>query len=72
MNGISLSTTKAEYIPAGSCYIQVLQMKQMLSDYGIIQKQLLMFYDNISSMNITKNHVQHRKTKHIDISHHII
>lgn len=31
-----------------------------------------MYYDNMSAFNITKNHVQHRKTKQIDIRHHFI
>ncbi|XP_022853063.1 uncharacterized protein LOC111374599 [Olea europaea var. sylvestris] len=34
-NSISLSTSKVEYIVAGSCCTQLLWMKQMLSDYGI-------------------------------------
>lgn len=32
-NCISLSTVEAEYIAAGSCYTQMLWMKQMLWDY---------------------------------------
>lgn len=36
-NCVSLSTAEAEYIAAGSCYTQLLWMKQMLRDYGIVQ-----------------------------------
>ena len=35
-NSISLSTAEAEYITTGSCYTQLLWMKQMLADYGIV------------------------------------
>ena len=31
-----------------------------------------MFCDNTSAINISKNLVQHSKTKHIDIRHHFI
>lgn len=44
----------------------------MLNDYGIIQQQLIMYCDNTSAINITKNHVQHSKSKHIGIRYHFI
>ena len=34
-NSVSLSTSEAEYIVAGSCYTQLLCMKKLLHDYGI-------------------------------------
>ena len=71
-NSISLSTTKAEFIVAGSCCIQLFWMKQMLEDYGIVQDTLTVFCDNTSAINISKNRVQHFRTKHIDIRHHFI
>lgn len=71
-NSISLSTAEAEYIAAGSCCTQLLWMKQMLEDYGIDQDTLTVFCDNTSAINISKNPVQHSRTKHIDIRHHFI
>jgi hypothetical protein len=47
-------------------------MKQMLSDYGIEQGTITLFCDNISAINISKNPVQHSRTKHIDIRYHFI
>ena len=47
-------------------------MKQMLADYGIVQDTLIVYCDNTSAINISKNHVQHSRTKHIDIRHHFI
>ena len=71
-NSISLSTTEAEYITAGSCCTQLLWMQKFLHDYGICQEHLTIYYDNTSAINISKNSVQHSQTKHIEIRHHFI
>ena len=44
----------------------------MLADYGIILDNFIVFCDNISGINISKNPIQHSRTKHIDIHHHFI
>ena len=44
----------------------------MLADYGIVQDTLIEYFDNTSAINISKNPVQHSRTKHIDICHHFI
>ena len=69
---ISLSTVKAEYIAANSCCTQLLWMQKLLLDYGICQEHLTIYYDNTSAINISKNLVQHSRTKHIEIRHHFI
>jgi hypothetical protein len=69
---ISLSTAEAEYIAAGSCCTQLLWMKKLLCDYGFTQDTMVIHYDNTSAINISKNPVQHSRTKHIDIRHHFI
>ena len=71
-NSIYLSTAEAEYIATGSYCTQLLWMKQMLEDYGIVQEKLTVYCDNTSAINISKNPVQHSRTKHIDIRHHFI
>ncbi|XP_062020716.1 secreted RxLR effector protein 161-like [Rosa rugosa] len=71
-NCISLSTAEAEYVAAGSCCTQMLWMKQMLRDYGISKGKLTIFCDNSSAINISKNPVQHSRTKHIDMRYHFI
>jgi hypothetical protein len=71
-NSISLSMVEAEYIAAGSGCTQLLWMKQMLVDYGFNQGTLTLFCDNMSAINISKNPIQHSKTKHIDIRHYFI
>ena len=69
-NFVSLSTAEAEYIAAGSCCTQLLWMKKLLHDYGIPQDTICVFYDNTSAINLSKNLVQHSKSKHIEIQYH--
>ena len=66
-NSISLSTAEAEYIVAGSCCTQLLWMKKLLHEYEIPQEMMSVFYDNTSAINLSKNLVQHSKSKHIEI-----
>jgi hypothetical protein len=42
-NSVALSTAEAEYISAGSCYAQLLWMKQTLLDYGVNSRKFLFF-----------------------------
>ena len=44
----------------------------MLKDYGINQGTMNILCDNSSAINISKNHVLHSRTKHIEICHHFI
>ena len=69
---MSLSTTEAEYIAAGSSCSQLVWMKQMLKEYNVEQDVLILYYENLSAINISKNPIQHSRTKHIDIRHHFI
>ena len=71
-NFVSLSTAEAEYIAAGSCCTQLLWMKKLLHDYGIPQDTICVFCDNTSAINLSKNPVQHSKSKHIEIRYHFI
>ena len=51
------STTKAEYVAAGSCCAQLLWMRQTLKDYGVICDKVPLWCDNelniIDSSNVT-------------------
>lgn len=45
-NYVSLSTTEAEYIAIGSCYMQLMWTKEMSADYGIDTGSFLVYRDN--------------------------
>ena len=61
-----------EYIAVESCCAQLSWIKQQLKDYGIDQNKILLKYDNTSTINLTKNFIQHSKIKYIKIRHHFI
>ena len=44
-------------------------MKQTLVDYGITSTTSPIMCDNTSAINLSKNLIQHSRTKHIDIWH---
>ena len=47
-------------------------MKKMIHDCKIPQDTMCMFYDNTSAINLSKNLVQHSKSKHKEICYHFI
>ena len=70
---ISLSIAEAKYIVDASCCTQVVCMKKKLEDLLVKYKEpIIIHYDNTSSINISKNHVMHCKTKHIPIKYHFL
>ncbi|XP_058783673.1 secreted RxLR effector protein 161-like [Vicia villosa] len=66
-NYVSLSTAEAEYIAVGSNCSQLVWMKQMLNEYTVSLNVMTLYCDNLSAINISKNPIQHSRTKHIDI-----
>lgn len=44
----------------------------MLKEYNVIQDVMTLYCDNMISINIFNNPVQHSHTEHIDIRHHFI
>ena len=47
-------------------------MKQTLSDFNLSFEHVPIKCDNTSAINISKNPVQHSRTKHIEIRHHFL
>ncbi|KAL6337946.1 hypothetical protein AAG906_005411 [Vitis piasezkii] len=56
----------------GLCCAQILWMKQTLSDFNLSFEHVPIKCDNTSAINISKNPVQHSRTKHIEIRHHFL
>ena len=47
-------------------------MQQTLQDFGIVLNKSTIYCDNTSAINLSKNPINHSRTKHIDIRHHFI
>nr|GEV12177.1 hypothetical protein [Tanacetum cinerariifolium] len=67
---LAISTTEAEYVSAGKACQQVLWMKQALIDYDVRIDDVSIMCDNTGAIDLSKNPVQHSRTKHIKICHH--
>ncbi|GJW95357.1 hypothetical protein Tco_0175029 [Tanacetum coccineum] len=69
---LAISMTEAEYIFAGKACQQALWMKQALIDYGIRLDDVPIMCDSKGAIDLSKNPVQHSRTKHIEIRHHFL
>ncbi|GJY27522.1 hypothetical protein Tco_0403289 [Tanacetum coccineum] len=69
---LAISMTEAEYVFAEKACQQALWMKQALIDYGIRLDDVPIMCDNKGAIDLSKNPVQHSRTKHIEIRHHFL
>ncbi|GJZ50839.1 retrovirus-related pol polyprotein from transposon TNT 1-94 [Tanacetum coccineum] len=69
---LAISTTEAEYVSARKACQQALWMKQTLIDYDIRLDYVLFMCDNKGAIDLSKNLIQHSRTKHIEIRHHFL
>lgn len=68
-----LSTTEAEYVAASAAARESIWLRKLLSDIGCpCDKETALFVDNQSAIQLVKNPVYHKRTKHIDIHYHFI
>jgi hypothetical protein len=72
-SSLSLFIAEAEYIAAATCCNHVLRMKQTLKDIQVdYDDTILIFFDNTSTISISKNPFIHSKMKHILIKFHFL
>ncbi|GJR92550.1 retrovirus-related pol polyprotein from transposon TNT 1-94 [Tanacetum coccineum] len=69
---LAISMTEAEYVSAEKACQQALWMKQALIDYGICLNDIPIMCYNKGNIDLSKNPVQHSRTKHIEICHHFL
>ncbi|GJZ31146.1 retrovirus-related pol polyprotein from transposon TNT 1-94 [Tanacetum coccineum] len=67
---LAISTTEAEYVSAEKACQQALWMKQALIDYDVRLDDVPIMCDNKGAIDLSKNPMQHSRTKHIKIRHH--
>ncbi|GKD26557.1 retrovirus-related pol polyprotein from transposon TNT 1-94 [Tanacetum coccineum] len=69
---LAISTTEAEYVSVEKACQQALSMKQALIDYDIRLDDVPIMCDNKGAIDLSKDPVQHSRTKHIEIRHHFL
>nr|GEW46994.1 retrovirus-related Pol polyprotein from transposon TNT 1-94 [Tanacetum cinerariifolium] len=69
---LAISTTKAEYVSAKKACQQALWMKQALINYDIQLDDVHIICDNKGAVDLSKNPVQHSRTKHLKIRYHFL
>nr|GEU83697.1 copia protein [Tanacetum cinerariifolium] len=69
---LTISTIEAGYVSAGKACQQALWMKQDLIDYDVRLDDVPIMCDNKVAIDLSKNPVQHSRTKHIEIRHHFL
>ncbi|GJS64091.1 retrovirus-related pol polyprotein from transposon TNT 1-94 [Tanacetum coccineum] len=69
---LAISTTEVEYVSARKAWQQALWMKQDLIDYDVRLDDVPIMCDNKGAIDLSKNPVQHSRTKHIEIRYHFL
>ncbi|GKV24576.1 hypothetical protein SLEP1_g34169 [Rubroshorea leprosula] len=72
-NTVARSSAEAEYRAIANAVAEVLWVRQLLSELHVFLHSPPMVYcDNISSIYMSLNPVQHQRTKHIEIDIHFV
>jgi hypothetical protein len=70
---VSISSAEAEYVAATSTSCQAVWLRRILKDMSHTENDPTpLFYDNTLAIYLSKNHVFHKKIKHIDSHFHFI
>ncbi|GKB49014.1 hypothetical protein Tco_0899767 [Tanacetum coccineum] len=69
---LAIFTFEAAYVSAEKACQQALWMKQALIDYDIRFDDVMIMCDNKGVIDLSKNPVQHSRTKHFKIRHHFL
>ena len=68
---IALSSTEAEYRGAAVAACEVAWLQMLLGDLGIqVQVPIVIYCDNLSSIQLARNPVFHARKKHIEVHYH--
>ncbi|XP_076881687.1 secreted RxLR effector protein 161-like [Bidens hawaiensis] len=72
-NTAALSSTEAKYIASIAATCQAIWLRRILDDLKFIQKNAtIIYYDNKSTICLSKNLIMHSRSKHIELKHHFV
>ena len=70
---VALLSTEAEYRGAAVATCEVAWINKLLHDFGLqAHKKVVLYCDNLSSIQLARNPVFHARTKHIEVHYHFI
>ena len=69
---VALLSCEAEYIALAAAVQEGMYLTQMMKDIGEISGPVLIFGDNQGTIALSKNPVNQRRSKHIDVRYHFI
>lgn len=72
-NTVSRSSAKVEYRVVANAVAEATWLRQLLTElHAPLPKTTLVYCDNISSVYMSSNPVQHQRTKHVEIDIHFV
>jgi hypothetical protein len=70
---VALSSTEVEYRGATMAACEVTWLRKLLGDLGLhVDRQVVIYCDNLSNIQLARNLVFHARTKHIKVHYHFI
>ena len=70
---VALSSTEAEYRGAAVAACEVAWLYKLLGDFGLqVNRKVVIYCDNLSSIQLARNPMFHARTKHIEVHYHFI
>ena len=70
---VALLGIEAEYQGAAVAACEVSWLRKLLSNLGLhVDKEVVIYCDNINSIQLAKNPMYHAQTKHIEVDYHFI
>nr|GEV03766.1 retrovirus-related Pol polyprotein from transposon TNT 1-94 [Tanacetum cinerariifolium] len=69
---MALSTTEAGYMPFTEAVKEAIWLRGLLEELGVELNTVAINYDNQDAIHLSRNHVFHEKTKHINVRYHFI
>ena len=70
---VARSSAEAEYRCMASTAVELTWLTNIFKEIGInLIKPLVLICDNISPLHMSKNHVFHARTKHIELDYHFV
>ncbi|CAB0040794.1 unnamed protein product, partial [Trichogramma brassicae] len=72
-SSVALSSTEAEYVAAAAATKEIIWLRKLMQDLGFHDaKPTTLHVDNMSAIQLIRNPVFHKKTKHIEVKHHFV